>query len=110
MTTTEINGQTTEAGCYIAGHAGQYGPDYLADLAEGFDLTVPQRHDPRHWRSVAEAAEGINDTEGAMNAWEAAVEATDWLEGKLNQATPAPFHWAWEGGEFYLFAYEDGDD
>lgn len=105
-----VNGHEAPPGCYIDGHWGQYGPDRLADIAEGFGwhATDPS-NDPRYWRSVAvwlyDNGYGVSDAEPA--AWERLHEAADRIEAWLNEHTEGDFVWSWEDGEFFLMPYND---
>lgn len=93
-TTGEGSPITLEAGCYIDGHNGQYGPDRLAEIADGLLGTD-------HAATMARyRAEG---DEGDVDAWEARRELTDEIVDALNSATSGGY-WEWCDGEFYLSA------
>lgn len=117
----KVNGQEADAGCYIAGHHGQYGIDMLADVIEQFggefgtvldNLDIDD--DPRYWRRAADAetiedAVHIPNGPGRLGAhiaspeecWERHIWAADKCEEWLNERTEDAF-WSWQDGEFFL--------
>ena len=125
MTITVNGNEGVEAGCYIAGHHGQYGLDALGDVADQFGILLDDEDDPRYWRRGAEA-ETSEDTiiisngpnrignhiARADECMERQVWAADKVEELLNEATTGGF-WTWEDGELFLVeeieATEDRD-
>jgi hypothetical protein len=97
-----VNGHSAEPGCYIDGHHGQYAPDRLADLAESFGCTIPERFDPRAIRASIEHMTG--DT---ADAWMLYHEAADLVLDWLNDRTDDDHLWEWVDGELYLSAMSD---
>ena len=108
-----VNTHPVEPGCHIAGHWGQYGPDRLADIAEGFGWT-PEKStdDPRIIREFAETLDdaGYGDKlQGTV--WEWHVESADDIERWLNDRTPDEgIYWHWSDGEFYLSAIDENGE
>ena len=114
MTITVNGNEGVEAGCYIAGHHGQYGLDALGDVADQFGILLDDEDDPRYWRRGAEA-ETSEDTIIISNGpgrignhiarydecFERQVWAADKVEELLNEATTGGY-WTWEDGEFFL--------
>lgn len=94
---TIVNGHRVETGCYVDGHWGQYGPDHLADRAEGFgweprmvsvdgfDKSVAD--DPRVWRALAESLDILDHRDLAGEIWEFHTESADAIEQWLNDHT-----------------------
>lgn len=98
MTIVNVNGIPAETGCYIDGHWGQYGPDRLAEIAEGFDW-VPDDplDDPRELRNIADnladdADDGVVNVHAPQgwteaDAWERHHEAAERILDWLNDHT-----------------------
>lgn len=110
-TSTLVNGQPAELGCYVEGHWGQYGPDRLAEIAEGFGLEFAEEtEDPRYWRAVADrwTDEGRDDMAG--DAWTMHVEVAESIETWLNNVTTPGHIWHWHDGEFFLSSICDDPD
>lgn len=80
------NGHDVEPGCYVEGHWGQYGPDHLADQAEGLGW-APDRptDDPRIIRSFAEAIMDAGSDD--IMLWEWHSESANDIERWLNDHT-----------------------
>ena len=81
-----VNTHPVEPGCYIAGHWGQYGPDRLADIAEGFGWT-PEKStdDPRIIREFNDAMLDANRNDYLLGEW--TVDAADAIEDWLRDHT-----------------------
>lgn len=110
----KVNGIDASAGCYIAGHHGQYGIDQLAEVCEQFDIEVPEDDDPRVWRARAESGEPVverlNSPLGTQtlkpeDCWDRHMWAGDDLETRLKNVTEGGY-WSWEDGEFFLIQTE----
>lgn len=122
-----VNGHEAECGCYVEGHWGQYGPDHLAEQAEGFGWEPKQVEingrfyddDPRTWRAIAESHDRACDDKDCpfwnpdypgATAWEYHIEAADDIETWLNSVTSSEnedgdqpgYVWHWRDGEFFL--------
>lgn len=103
-TSTLVNGQPAELGCYVDGHWGQYGPDRLAEQAEAFGWPgVGSDDDPRYIRDLW----GDDDPRGK---WECYAEAADRIEQWLNNVTTPGHIWHWHDGEFFLSSICDDPD
>ena len=107
----QVNGQDAQPGCYVDGHRGQYGIDYLVDVCQDFGIEVPDVDNPVLWRATADA-ESVEDSYGPDgnrwtrdNAWEQHVGSADTLEELLNDRTTGGY-WTWEDGEFFLVQTE----
>lgn len=87
---TKVNGHEAEHGCYIDGHWGQYGPDRLAEVAEGFgwSTSLSPVDDPRVIRKVADDVEAMGYADAALAIWEWRTDAADAIEEWLNDRTP----------------------
>ena len=103
----KVNDQDAEAGCYIAGHLGQYAIDELAVICDQYDINVPAVDNPLTWRKVADA-DNLDEAYGPdgklykpEDAWEQHHGAGDVLENLLNDLTEGGV-WTWEDGEFFL--------
>jgi hypothetical protein len=117
VTTTGIH--PVETGCWIAGHHGQYGPDRLADIAEGFGWTPDDcLADPRQVRLIVDTIDAWGYTRTADGCpicndrrvvgivgslWETHAESVDIITHWLNDHTEDGYSWGWEDGEFYLW-------
>lgn len=88
-----------EPGCYIDGHWGQYGLDRLAELAEGFDVPIPEKYDTRAIRQS-----------GADYWFDDYVMAGDWIQDMLNMVTDDSHVWTWMDGEFFLIAVDENEE
>lgn len=118
------NGHEVSAGCYIAGHWGQYGPDHLADRAAEFGWEPAKwSDDPRAIRDVIDTIESWGyprqpadfTTSEAVAIigflWDAHTEAADDIETWLNDHTPDwGIYWMWSDGEFYLSGIDENGD
>lgn len=105
-----VNGHDAESGCYVDGHWGQYGPDRVAEIAEGFGFSFANTgtDDPRLCRLWADEAEGHGDSDGAFQHWERHIWAADAIEEWLNSVTVGGY-WSWEDGEFFLVSDDDDE-
>ena len=119
MTTTLVHGEPADTGCYVEGHWGQYGPDHLADQAEGFGWK-PETclDDPRQIRLIIDHIETCgyprdhtdmrSEAVGIISSlWEAHTEAADDIETWLNDHTSDGHIWHWTDGEFFLSPWCD---
>jgi len=116
------NGEEVDPGCWVEGHWGQYGPDHLADQADGLGWE-PETclDDPRELRRIADLigdwgyprdhtdmrSEGVNII---VSFWELHIESTDAIENWLNDHTDEGYSWGWHDGEFYLWATETWEE
>jgi hypothetical protein len=100
-----VNGQPADAGCYIEGSWGQYGPDRVATVAEQFGLEIGDDRDPRVWRELADSLEAEGSHADENQAWERYMEAAEEIEQRLNMVTEGGY-WTWEDGEFFLVQTE----
>lgn len=92
-----VNGHQTDTGCYVEGHWGQYGPDHLADQAEGFGWEPAKwSDDPRVLRDIIDTIEGWGYAKGDISSdgvgivctlWEAHSESATDIETWLNDHT-----------------------
>lgn len=99
-----VNGHVTLPGCYIDGHYGQYVPDMLAELAEGFGWPHKETlKDPRVCRYIAETD---TDQEDRLDAWSAFYDASDEILEWLNEHTDPAYQWGWSDGEIFLMSNE----
>jgi hypothetical protein len=102
----DVNGHAVEPGCWVDGHWGQYGPDRLAEIADGLGW-LPQslEDDPRGLRVIADA---LSDAGYDHNYWERHIEAADGIETWLNDHTATDgYSWGWYDGEFYLWPNDE---
>lgn len=81
-----VYGDPTPAGCYVDGHWGQYGPDRLAQIADGVLGTT-------FYDALTDARESDD--------WDAFFDVADATLDALNAATVGGV-WAWEDGEVFL--------
>lgn len=113
-----VNGHTAETGCYIQGSWWQYGPDRLAEVAEGFDwIPADCFDDPRELRKIIDAIEDWGYTRGrdvtsdsvgiVATFWECHMESAERIEAWLNDHTSEGFSWSWFDGEFFLMSDTD---
>ncbi len=124
-----VNGHPAECGCYVEGHWGQYGPDHLADQAEGFGWSPDKpTDDPRILRHFADQL--MDAGLDVILLWEWHSESGDDIETWLNdhtepgfggmvlaepgpglvEAPPKNYVWHWHDGEFFLSPLcENGD-
>jgi hypothetical protein len=116
MTTVLVHGVECIPGCWVDGHWGQYGPDHLADKAEGIWTPESWADDPRQIRGIIDYIENtgydkypeVRNLVGAF--WELATEATDKIEEFLNSGTPEGWVFHWSDGEFYLSPICDDEE
>lgn len=119
--TAIVNGHPVEPGCYIDGHWGQYSPDRLAEIAEGFGWSPDKpTDDPRVIRAFADQLDEYRD----LPLWEWHSESADDIETWLNDHTVSGwlpgadggtrdrtnFVWHWHDGEFFLSPLCDDPD
>ena len=106
-----------DAGCWIDGHWGQYGPDRLVSLAvtEGWDVN------PDDDEFVAMAQARLDDIGTARTTFEDLCEQHGYTESHalecitdlsteaeqyLNDQCPEGYSFGWHDGEFYLQSTE----
>jgi len=114
----KVNGQPVETGCFIDGHWGQYAPDRLAEICEGFGFHITPDHDPRVLRSCIDLIEEISENKSIDSSvmigrlWELHTETIDYLTLMLNENTTQGWTWNWEDGELFLslWVHENGYD
>lgn len=101
--TITVNGHQMAAGCYVDSHHGQYVADVLADVAEGFGITIDPEWDPRLLRKFANDFDdaGYGDTGPVQLLWEWHAESLDKLIDLLNDYTSGGV-WHLFGGEVFL--------
>jgi len=103
--TATINGHAVEAGCYIDGHWGQYGPDRMADLAEGWgafeDGALP---DPRVIRNLIDASidgGAFEQSDRIARLWDSYHYAFEDVERWIEDHADACYV-DWEDGEWFV--------
>lgn len=92
-----VRGQWWEVGCYVDGHAGQYLPERLADIADGVFGNVAPHTFTHELRTIRTRGE-----HGDVDAWEEHAEYVDELLSFLNSVTDGGA-WDTEDGEVFLF-------
>lgn len=103
-----VNGKEFEPGCYINGHAGQYGPARLVEMADELLGTDFAYDFPRGDHGHLAGAYGPRGPWDIGNPHtEACVEVADKAEAALNDATEGG-SWFWQDGEFFLA--NEGDE
>jgi hypothetical protein len=102
---------TWEPGCYVAGHAGQYGIVDVIAMAVDVGMVLT----PEETRAVAAYRNGEDTIASTVYgqidvaAWVLGQgELGDTAEAYLNEhAAPAGLSFGWHDGEFFLWSTED---
>jgi hypothetical protein len=100
----------TDAGCWIDGHWGQYGPARLVSIAVvyGYDddrvVSIARRH-------LDECSHPGVDNEITDDDFDQLSGAIDEVESWLNaNVAPEGFSFGWHDGEFYLWSTETWEE
>lgn len=106
--TITVNDIDHETGCYVDGHAGQFGLSALVRLTDatlGTDFAAGFPKDEAG--NLAGAYSGAGPWDIGNPHTEACVEVADKAEAALNEATVGGY-WRWIDGEFFLV--DDNDE
>jgi hypothetical protein len=99
---TTIKADPADAGCWIDGHWGQYGPACLVDIAVTHGWTDPT--DDVAKRHLAEAGHVETLDPITPDEFEALMDASNDAEAWLNDnVAPEGFAFGWHDGEFFLW-------
>lgn len=90
-----IKASSTDAGCWIDGHWGQFGSSRLIEIAECYGFTFEPPTDSDCPGDIAE------------QIYEIADEAENWLNAHV---APEGFYFGWYEGEFFLWSAETWDE